>query len=914
MNRKVLGGVIALVVVLVGVWFFWIRDKGEPKQEKSDGKGRTAEIVNQTPAPKVDTGGTPRGAAPRWSLDLDPEGPLQLEGQVVGPDNKGIGGAEVWLASVPPRSVKSEDDGTFTFDKLVGRTYQLTASSGDLVGGPVTFKLTEKSDPVVIRMTEGAGVVVTVVDDHKQPVAGADVKLGDTSQRMSKTDAKGETTIKPVRPGWVAVQVTAAGYAPNVGYATLGSAGVMGHVTITLRKGFAVSGRVSDDSGKPIAKVRVYATGGAWGGDWTPGDEDDGRGEVLTDDKGQFSIPALAAGTHTLSAVDGVHAPARSAPITINDRPFTGVEIVMKAGGVVAGIVTDSAGKPVPFATVRVAGTGQQMWTVAARQATSDKKGAFELHGLLRAKLQARAESDTAASGLADVDLTSQAAQRDVKLVLDVTGVISGVVVDDKGSPVPEVQVNAFPDIMDGASVDGLALAGMSSATSDGDGAFTIHGVPDGAYRLWAARAGASSQEWGQRGTSAKTGDKGVRITLAAAGRLEGKVALAGSSTPPKIVSVQVGYQAPTPATDGAFTIKDVTPGTYSVTFRGPEFAELIKHEIKIEPGKTTDLGTVTVTRGRRFTGKVVDGSGKPVAGAKVKLAEMLINVEGNEDQMESFEQTSGVRSAMSDSDGEFTIIGVPTKATNAMAEHAKGQSLAVAVPAGTEDPPPVTLALRGFGSISGKVIQKGAPQSGVTISESSKGGGAQASFGQTDEAGNFTLTKVPEGPHILQAMQTKIMSMKATTVSVNVTAGKETKVTIDIPVGQITLGVTIKPLPNHKVDSAQVFLFTGMVAPANAKQLTDNFFQGGAQGMKFWLGEGKPIPEFEELVPGDYSVCTIPITGNIADADFQQRLQTNMQALKVYCRQVKILAAPTKQAFVHEVPAMDPLPKPPTN
>jgi protocatechuate 3,4-dioxygenase beta subunit len=909
MNRRVLGGVIALVVVLVVASYLLLRDRGGTEQAaEATGSGRSGAIA-ATPAPPAKPDGTPspRGAAPRWSLDVDPQGPLQLEGQVVGPDGKGVGGAEVWLASVPPRSTKSEDDGTFTFDKLVGRTYQLTASSGELVGGPVSYKLTEKSDPVVVRLAEGAAVIVTVVDDAKQPIDGADVRLGDMSHRIVRTDAKGEATLKPVRPGWVAVQATAPGFAPHTGFATIGSAGATGKIAITLRKGFAVSGRVTDEAGKPIAKARITASGGAWG------DFDEGYGDkadVTSDDKGQFTLPALAAGPHTVSAVDGEHAPATSAPITIADRPIGDVAIVMKAGGLVTGKVLDAEGKPVPFATVRLAGTGQMMWQVASRQATSDKHGEFELRGLARAKLQARAESDTVASKLVDLDLTSVAAMRDVKLVLDVAGAISGVVVDDKGSPVTEVQVNAFPDIMGGAPTEGLALAGMSSATTDGAGAFTIHGIPDGAYKLWAARSSAASGDWGQHGVTAKTGDKGVRITLAAEGELRGKVVLEGASSPPKLVTVQVGYQPPTPATDGVFTIKDVTPGTYSVTFRGPEFAQLVKHDVKIEPGKPTDLGTVTVVRGRRLAGKVVDATGRPVAGAKVKLAEMLFSMQGNEEQMESFEDMSGVRSAVSDQDGEFLIIGVPTKATSAMADEPNhGRSLAVAIPEGTDDPPPVTLALRGFGSISGKVTQRGQPQPGVMIGESSKGGASQVSFGKTDDAGNFTMPKVPEGTHILQAMQSKMMSMKSTSVTVQVTAGKDTKITIDIPVGQITLAIQVKPLANNKVDAAQVFLFSGLVAPVNAKQLTDSFLQGGAQGMKFWFGEGKPIPEFDELVPGEYSVCTIPITGTFSDPAFQQRLQENMTALKVYCKPVKVTAAPTKQSIVHEVPAMAPLP-----
>ena len=55
----------------------------------------------------------------------------------------------------------------------------------------------------------------------------------------------------------------------------------------------------------------------------------------------------------------------------------------------------------------------------------------------------------------------------------------------------------------------------------------------------------------------------------------------------------------------------------------------MIKRDVQIEPGKTTDLGTVTALRGRRLAGKVVDSTGAPVAGAKIKVGEMLFSAEG---------------------------------------------------------------------------------------------------------------------------------------------------------------------------------------------------------------------------------------------------------------------------------------------
>jgi hypothetical protein len=152
---------------------------------------------------------------------------------------------------------------------------------------------------------------------------------------------------------------------------------------------------------------------------------------------------------------------------------------------------------------------------------------------------------------------------------------------------------------------------------------------------------------------------------------------------------------------------------------------------------------------------------------------------------------------------------------------------------------------------------------------------------------------------------------MRSTSVTVQVTAGKQATVTIDIPVGTITLTIDIRALPNNKVDSAQVFLLNGTATFANGKQLTDAFLQGGAQGMKIWFGPGKPLPEFDQLVPGDYTECAVPITGDLSDPQFQQRLRENSSSIKVYCQPVKIAPSPNAQTVVAQLPAMTPLPNP---
>src|SRR5262249_24092709 len=99
MHKRVVG-VLALVAVLVaGAVYSFARGRSESKLDAPT--GRSAKI--DLPQLKADAKAQ-RGITPRWSYDVDPEGPLRLEGQVVDTDGHGVGGAEVWLGSVPPRS------------------------------------------------------------------------------------------------------------------------------------------------------------------------------------------------------------------------------------------------------------------------------------------------------------------------------------------------------------------------------------------------------------------------------------------------------------------------------------------------------------------------------------------------------------------------------------------------------------------------------------------------------------------------------------------------------------------------------------------------------------------------------------------------------------------------------------------
>jgi Carboxypeptidase regulatory-like domain len=916
---------VGLIAAAAAVWFFLLRApaptvasvKPAPAQAGSGDKPAAAEPTAQGEA-------LPESATREWEWDRDPVGTLRLDGQVVDATGEPVGDAMVMISTVPPAKTRSQADGSFHFDKLVGRTFSVSGRAGAM-SGTTRIKLTRTSDPVVLRLRAGVTVAVLVNDEAGKPVRGAVVSLADEElfgddALTATTDAAGKARLVGVESGWTAISARAAGYAEGQSIATIGEAPADGQpaaeVTIVLRRGVAVAGKVVDEAGEPIASASVhYETPGMQG--FPTG----GNASATTDARGEFRFAMLAPGQTTFTAFDGEHAKGFSKAIAIADQPVRDVVIVMKEGGTVSGAVVSRDGAEVPFATLRIAPHpdaegGMREAFQSSRRMASDEHGRFEIKGLPRARLQLRAEGELATSAITEVSLAEVPRRDQLRVVLDVEGSIAGVVVDEHGDPVPEVSVSCFPDITRGARLDSFAMTGSASATTDGSGAFVVRGLAEGEYRLATARSGGGFGGFGSPGKSnarARTGDRNVRLVLASPGRVLGKIAT-GDGKPPELASVIVTGHMPVTTRNGAFSVGEIEPGRYDVTVRGPEFAERTLRDVEVKAGEDKDVGTITVVRGRRITGTVVDSAKRPVAGAKIRLGEYLISSGSSSDDgaTRSIEEMQGVLTTTSDAKGTFSLGGLSAlKTLRIAAETAAGRSLPVEVPAGEGDAAPVVLQLRAFGSIAGTVTIKGKPAGKLSLSAGDKGAGMNGIFGSTNADGTYLLERIPEGEQTVMVMRTGGMSMSSTRAQVTVTGGKRAKLDIDIKGGDLTLTTPISALPNQVVNAAQVFLFEGTVELANGKALMERFNQG-AIGMQFWFGGGAPAPSFKELAAGSYSACAIPITGEMTDPQFMQRLQQNTQMLAVYCKPVKLTAAPLQQSLPLALPAMTPLPAPP--
>jgi uncharacterized GH25 family protein len=913
MNRRVTGTVFA-VGIIGGAALFWL-GRGDADERK---KAEPAPALTEREVPDqrrlATSSALPQPVFHQVSMDDDPIGPLRLEGIVLGQDDHPVGDATVFLDSNPPRTTTSNRDGSFYFDELVGRMYTLSARADGAAGGPVILRLSDHSDPVAIRVHEGARIEVAVIAKADgKPIEGATVGFGGSSGSSAITNAKGTTELRGVLAGGKILYATAPGYARHKRIITVpDSPGIALQQRIELTRGVEISGRVLDPNGKPVANAEVVARDTS--ATFMPANrKTDG---VRTDKDGRFSIPALAGGAYRFVAHHAEHPPASTEPIELDGQSGrSDIVIVMEMGGLLAGTAVTPRGDPVAWANIHV-GPDQQEGglrgsSARARTAYADEDGRFRIKGVSRTQLVAMASSEAAASELVAVDLRENPERTDVVLTLSVDGVIAGAVVDDAGEPVAEAQVVATPDFWAGESLDRMQLRGPAFHTTDGGGAFRITGLPNGKYRLRAARAAVGQNAFLEKGVAATVGDIDVRLVLPAEGGIEGELALTNGKRP-ELASVSVGAKTGVPVSDGEFRIEGLPPGTYDVTVRGSQFSDHLEKDVEIGPGKVTDLGTLHLQSGRAVYGRVVDQNGAPVDGAQVVAARQLVSDGSSLTPALGglFEERLGLRRGTSESDGGYRIGGIGEDELVIAAEHPeRGRSHGAAIPPGSEDAR-IELRLAPFGSLEGVVTQNGKPASGAGLYIASAASEKQSISANTGLDGAFAIKRLPAATYKVTAVVGAAGSATMASRHVEVEGGKTTAVELDIVTGAVTLLVEVKGEKDAPIDAAQVFLFEGEVRASNAKELLQIFSRAATAGAKMGFVFPPKTAEFAKMTAGSYSACVIPINGDMSDPQFAQRLQRNTNTLAVHCKGLVVRGSPKQQRYVAVTPPMNPLPE----
>ncbi len=247
-----------------------------------------------------------------------------------------------------------------------------------------------------------------------------------------------------------------------------------------LSEGGSISGRVTDETGNPLAGVHV-----------TLGSP--GSSEAFTDADGSYQLRPLAAGSYRVRFegepgyfvewFDDAPDEASATPVVVaRDQAVSGIDAQLFDGAAISGTVTDEDGNPLGGITVSARGPTR-------RSATTGPNGFYRLAGLTTGSYIVRFE-DSADGYVAEyfddadrkrkatpIELHDGEVVSGVDAQLGPAGSISGTVVDKSGRAVAGVVLTLY-------SASGRRYG---SETSAGDGSFVFEAteLTAGNYTLY---------------------------------------------------------------------------------------------------------------------------------------------------------------------------------------------------------------------------------------------------------------------------------------------------------------------------------------------------------------------------------------------------------------------------------------------
>ncbi len=295
---------------------------------------------------------------------------------------------------------------------------------------------------------DGSQIVLTVVDDRDQPIAGARVEVeyqlttdprSNTAEphfRNAMSDNDGLAVLKledGVRRLAITCRATGKVAHALVRYSERPDQPLkfpFEH-TVKLSAGRPISGQVVDSAGSPVADASVFV-------ELLPGDVPElltdhdhfAYGRVTSDNQGRWEVAAFPDNAELQTRLVFDH-PDFIGP-TIVEQVQSVMTVQLPQSASIRGTVTDDQSRPIPGATVRFA---DFVWATHVPSATTDANGRYEIKGCWpgQASLTVQADDFAAQSMLAVASLEGSDEQ---DFQLQPSAGFSGRLVDSDGQPV----------------------------------------------------------------------------------------------------------------------------------------------------------------------------------------------------------------------------------------------------------------------------------------------------------------------------------------------------------------------------------------------------------------------------------------------------------------------------------------------
>lgn len=351
-----------------------------------------------------------------------------------------------------------------------------------------------------------AQLKIGVIDDKGKVVPGAEVNIFRPSGRGSYlgigkhalTDEKG-TTAFTLEPGEYLASASAHGYAYSLGQPVTAERGKTATVKLSLVMLPRMIGVVRDADGLPVsdAIIRIGSRGLV-----------SADGDAKSDANGRFELP-YAWGPKSekpqfiILARNAKSGLARLIDVEDPNRP---IEIALKPGAVLTGLVVGEDGKPLAMANVSTKYEGLSLSRAMEAdtdfmEANTDAKGRYRINNMFPGEITLTARVDGFGPGVAHVKVEDGKKEIEVEdFALKAASLtITGIIKDPNGQPMDKVEIIAF--------IGGTTIH-PEHFTTDKSGHFTITKLPEGKVFIQ-AMAGEF------HGTAqAKAGDKNVQIVM----------------------------------------------------------------------------------------------------------------------------------------------------------------------------------------------------------------------------------------------------------------------------------------------------------------------------------------------------------------------------------------------------------------
>lgn len=478
-------------------------------------------------------------------------------------------------------SALTDSEGKFTIEGIdPGENNWLVANKGEyLEAVSETFAAAsgESVDVQPIRLALGGAVAGRVVGPQGAPISGCMVVIsgeGDTEitragNPSSETNANGEFKIQGLPAGTVDLVVKAGHYLEKtVPGVVVEEGAIHANIEIALEQGQAVSGRVVDQAGAPVAAAEIVVRDFAQG-------LKELRGSSVSD--GRFTIDGIVA--TDVVEIEVSH-PSYAGYSSENVRVGSSdLQVVLKELGGIRGVVVGPGGEAVDTFTVQAQSEAAQRDPRKAPKAQTftptGGDGAFEYRGIASGvyTVNIRSPQFSAASipavAVADGEVVDLG-----KIVLEAGGVVFGKVVDGaSGLPIAGARVQITQGSSRFIRSAAANIAGASTSpvqTTGADGGFRFTNLKGGSLSLRISQDGYVTSTVNDVNPDSAPSSQNLVLELSQGGEITGQVLGADGKARAGMTVYLMGEDPGTNAStatdrDGRFRFQGVPAGNFTV-------------------------------------------------------------------------------------------------------------------------------------------------------------------------------------------------------------------------------------------------------------------------------------------------------------------------------------------------------------